>query len=230
MFNMNLEEAFPLAELRARLEANNLGAVKIQKLGFGELHEISQAAPETLHAMALNVWSRINMRKLEPVEPQAIAQHIMANDPKLFRKIEKKIQKKVIHDAFWTQAMIFNDQFPDGFKVAEYLVAQVYPNDLLLGDVYFQNPLSPIPDNPYRFTAFWGFALLPRVIDNLVGVAKERKCDFMTLTAAAADLIPLFQRFGYVVEDNIMARMGLANGMTIPMERKMPNSGSLILP
>jgi hypothetical protein len=227
---MNLEQSFPLRELETRLEANNLGVLRIQKLGGGQLHEISLAAPETFHAMALNVWNRINMRKLEPVDPQSIAQHVMTGDPKLFRKIEKKIQKKIIYDAFWTQASIFNDQFPEGFKVAEFLVAHVYPNDLLLGDVFFQNPLSPIGDDRYRYTKFRGFGLLPQVVENLVSFAQERKCDYMTLTAASNDLIPLFEKFGYIVEDNFMARLGLENGLCIPMERKMPNSVPLIVP
>ena len=73
-----------------------------------------------------------------------------------------------------------------------------------------------------KFRKHKGFGLLPNVIANMQTYAVQKGIEYLTLTAAAGDLVPLFTKHGFKIEDNDLGRLCLRAGVCIPMELKLP--------
>jgi hypothetical protein len=211
-----MEELLPIRELQERFGES----LSIEILGISQIAEIRHRKPGDFLAIALNVWNRIVQMKLRSVRSDAIAQNIMTQDPELHRVIAEMIGEPVIQNIGYLRATVpFKGE---AFEVAEFLTAEVFPNDLHLADVLFQDPERPIPETErrYRFQTHRGLGLLPTVIQQAEAFARSRKKNFITLTAADQDLIPLFESYGFVVENNPGAKYILkVVGQGIPMEK-----------
>ena len=63
--------------------------------------------------------------------------------------------------------------------------------------------------------------MLPIVVQNMIKYATEHGLKYLTLTAASGDLVPLFEKHGFIVEDNQVAKKAIALDMGISMEMKI---------
>jgi GNAT superfamily N-acetyltransferase len=148
--------------------------------------------------------------------------HFQRQDPKLHAAISKVIGEEVIRDIRMVKA--WRGVPRKANLVMELVVADVYRDELHLGDVTFCDPDRPIrpADRVYELQTHKGLGLFGVLIKNMEAYAREQGHGQLTLTAGNADLVPLFRQHGFEVEDNVAGRTGLLAGMSIPMERIVP--------
>ena len=120
------------------------------------------------------------------------------------------------------EATVFRKGKP--FIAATSLVAHLTEAELHWYDISMANPAKPIPQRRRRSPSqhFEGFGLLNDVVFALFVAARERGCTVLSLTAAFSPLVPLFERFGFRVEDNELGRLSRVNGISIPMSAPVP--------
>ena len=180
---MELKEIIPSQEVKAKFGS----AIKTLELGLQSMHSIIAMDGSDVSGTALNVWNRIVQNQLKPVDPQAIAPWVASQDPRVYKQIEKLIGAPV-----FTDAAFFSARKLDGTILARVILFRVFPNSLHLCDVYFQNPAEPLPlSEQKQFRTHRGYGLLPTVIENMKTYAREHEIEYLTLTAACDDLVPL---------------------------------------
>jgi len=209
---MELHEIIPKTEVQACFST----PLAVEEYDFSETHRIIATDPGNVHATAMNVWNRIVQYKLKPVNPGAIGPWVDAKDPKIFKQIERLIGQPVLTDAAYYSANLADRE------VAKILLFRVFPNSLHLADVFFRNPAAPLPPAQRRtYRIHKGLGLLPTVFARMRAYAAEQGIEFLTLTAAAGDLVPLFRKHGFEIEDNDVARFCATTDQCIPMELKI---------
>ena len=203
--------------------------VTFQEYGLAELDTICHLEPETVYGVSMNVWNRIVQYKYRKVNPMALASQYAHLDPFVHQGITKIIGESVIKDIYYLHGTV-DDQSIHDTTVCQLLVAQVFPNDLQLGDIFLSNPYKPIPPSKpkHRFQKYQGYGLLPTVLNNLETVGRSRNCKFITLTAASIDQYRLFLKHGFSAELNPMTQKFLAMALNgtqeaggIPMEKRL---------
>ncbi|KVX98766.1 hypothetical protein WL11_24260 [Burkholderia ubonensis] len=155
------------------------------------------------------------------VDPLQLSGHFQRLDPKLHAAIAKVVGEEAIRDIRLVKA--WSGAPRKANLVMELLVADVYRDELHLGDVTFCDPDRPIApvDRVYELQTHKGLGLFGVLLANMESFARQKGYQQLTLTAGNADLVPLFQQHGFEVENNIAGRTGLLAGMSIPMERKV---------
>jgi len=210
---MDLKDVIPTNEIKARVG----GSIKVLELsGLGRMPRIGRLEGENVHGSALNIWNRIVQNRLKPVNPLALGPRIDGSDPLIYEEIEKLIGEPVITDAAYFSAM------QGGTIIAKVILFRVFPNNLHLCDVYFQNPAEPLPPQEQKWDRKCkGYGILPILIKNMKDYAREHGIEYLTLTAAFADVVPLFEKHGFSVEDNAMGRSCIQTKRCIPMELRI---------
>jgi len=191
----------------------------LEEYGKNDLKLLATKIPQGLHGLGGSVWNRIVTKGWHQVDPQQLAPYFRSRSPALHQVISKLLDVEVIRDIYYAKG--WRGAKRRSNLVMEMLVAWLYRNDLHLGDITFINPDKPIPKarRKYQFQTHEGLGLLPDLLANMRGKAKELGCEQLTLTAAAAEQVGLFNRFGFTVEDNDNARLTVKIGYGIPMEQ-----------
>jgi len=84
----------------------------------------------------------------------------------------------------------------------------------------FVDPDQPIPEGQgFALQTHKGLGLFPTLMVNMQESAKKLGCEQLTLQAATRDQMNLFQKYGFVVENSPLARLGMKHGVAIPMEK-----------
>jgi len=206
---------------RAQLIDRFGSALILEEYGKSDLETIAKKNTPILLQVAASVWNRIIQKKWHAVNPLHFATHFQTLDPSLYQAISTLLGVEVIRDIYYVKGWTSKKKRSN--LVVEMVVAWVYRNDLLLADVTFIDPASPIPKRQRRFAhqTHKGLGLLPTLLGNMQRKAEELGCEQLTLTAATRDQADLFRRFGFVVEDSGMGRRGMEIGCGIPMERNV---------
>lgn len=213
---MELRDVVPRKEVELRFQ----GDLVTEEYAFPELDKIIAVASEEVYGTAMNVWNRIVTRRLRAVDPQALADCVETCDPRTYREIERIIEASVITDC------VYYDASAKGEAVARVILFRVFPNSLHLADVVFQDPSAPLPaEDRTALRTYRGLGLLPAVVERMKRFAAEQGVEFLTLTAASRELLPLFERQGFTVENNFMGQLGLKTGLCIPMEMNVHTLG-----
>ncbi|MGF6265221.1 GNAT superfamily N-acetyltransferase [Paraburkholderia youngii] len=210
-----LEGIVPLSQLRERFG----DSLTVEMFGRENLPKIIKDKPLGMHSLGGNIWNRIVTREWNDVDPMQLRTHFQRSDPKLHSAISKVVGENAIRDILMVKA--WKGVPRKANLVMELMIADVYRNELHLGDVAFRDPERPIApaDRIYTLQSHKGLGLLGSLIDNMDTYARARGYKHLTLTAAYADLVPLFRRHGFEVEEDMAARIGLQAGKSIPMER-----------
>jgi hypothetical protein len=210
-----LNNIFSLDELSARLDSELI----VDEFGKDQIADIANVKPDGLFGIGANVWNRIVQNRWHAVNPIQFARYFQNDDPALHIAISHRLRIEVIHDIYYVKG--WKESREEDNLVAEFLVAHVYPNDLQLADLTFIDPTRPIPeeDRVFMHQTHHGLGLLPLLMENLHRKAVELGCDQMTLTSASQDQAPLFERYGFSVEDSDVGVLAMENGFGIPMER-----------
>ncbi|AYZ63590.1 GNAT family N-acetyltransferase [Burkholderia multivorans] len=209
-----LADIVPLLQLRERFG----DSVTVKTFDKTELSKILKDKPLGMHALSGNIWNRIVTRHWKNVDPMQLRGHFQRHDPKLHVAISRVIGEDAIRDILMVKA--WREIPRKANLLMELLIADVYRDELHLGDVTFCDPDRPIApaDRAYGHQSHRGLGLFGVLVSNMETYARERGYKHLTLTAAHADLVPLFQKHGFEVEDNHVARSGLEAGISIPME------------
>lgn len=189
---------------------------------FKVLNTIVKKEPMTVHGMSMNVWNRIVQYKLKPVDPMAIAKEVDDQDPFIFRKISKIIREPILQEVFYCESKIIDTSLKYN-TTYEIMIGKVFPNDIHLADIEISNPYQPIPKSERKHPQqhYKGLGLLKDQIGRLIDYCYKSNCGFFTLTAATKDQYNLFRRYGFEIEDNEAAKIGLEIGLGISMEMKI---------
>lgn len=211
-----MHDIFPRAEIEAKFGKPLL----VVQRGL-ESYDTILRDEEGIGGLALNVWNRITEVEKMPFDPYAIRPYLNPNgQPKksLLPAIDQIIGSRVIKDISCTYATVEDPDLEDN-EVGKLVIANVFPNDLHLADVTFQNPYRPIPQSRqrYTFTFFEGFKMLGPTLERIEAAARRLGCQHVTLTCAAPDLIPLFSKFGFRQET------GPFGSRADAMEKKLGN-------
>jgi hypothetical protein len=191
----------------------------LEEYGKADLEMIAKENAPDLLQVGGSVWNRIIQRKWHTVNPLQFASHFKTLNPSLYKAISTLLGVEVIRDIYYVKGWTAKKKKSN--LVVELMIAWVHRNDLLLADVTFIDPASPIPKKERRFAhqTHQGLGLLPTLLTNMQRKAEELGCEQLTLTAATRDQAHLFGSFGFLVEDSQMGRRGMQIGFGIPMER-----------
>lgn len=208
-------DVFPVEAVRAKFK----GPVVIDQFGMPEMPDIVREFDQDLCNLALNVWNRIVQVEKRRVDPMSLASFINLktgqHNPLMLGAIEQIIGEPVIKEIAFTHCRIEDDSLDDN-TVARLFLARVYPNDLHIADVCYQNPFEPIPDGQgYEMQSYRGLGMLRETLERVEACARSRDCNFITLTAAGDDNYRLFSRYGFTRENNPMGEIQNA------MEKKL---------
>jgi hypothetical protein len=203
--------------------------LQLEEYGSADLKKIIAREPITIFGVGMNVWNRIVGYAYRDVNPMALADLVDARDPLVHEAIARIIGEPVIKEVYYAHGTLVDPQL--GYNtVCQILVAQVFPNDLQIGDVLISNPYKPISvdKRKHMFQEYEGFGVLGTVLKNAERVARDRGCDYVTLTAASVDQYHLFSKYKFSVEQNAFSQNclrialdGTAVAGGIPMEKKL---------
>ena len=210
-----------LSELITASSLPNFGhKLEATHVGSDNFVHATKLAKKSMATLGLAVWDRYTQRNPE-VNLQEIALHGDLQSPELYKVVEGLIGEKAILDLHYSRFNVADPEL-DYNKLAELFVAILYPNVLHIGDVEFSDPYQPIEvsNRKYQYQHYKGLGLFPELMSNCIGYATEHDIAEICLVAASADLIPLFQKHGFTVDDSLVAQAGIQSGMSIPMTRK----------
>jgi hypothetical protein len=207
---------FPLDEIRKVIGRE----VVFKQYSLSDYATIVQEEQDTVTGMALNAWNRMVYSKKPPPDKFALARYIDFPyiDPAIVEGISDIAGTPLIKDISYSKCTVSDSSLSNSdVVVARVIVAHLHPNDLIVGDVYFQNPYQVLPQVKQipGFLRCRGFGLLATVFERIERVAVAKKCDYITLTAAHPGLVKVFGKYGFTLETNEMGQKARA------MEKKV---------
>ena len=172
--------------------------------------------------VALLSWHRVVESGQFDVDPTSIGRFIDKDDPEgLADFVEQTIGRSLFTESGLMDAFVMHRKRE--FKTASSCAAVLFTGELHLYDIAMADPRHVIPKAQRKSPSqeYRGFGLLSDVIENAYLAASERGCEVVSLTAALAPLVQVFERHGFEVEDSIAAKRGMKFGSGIPMLRRV---------
>jgi hypothetical protein len=184
------------------------------------LRQLEAEQPDKMHAMALHQWDRITRWGPVHVDMFSIAPYADGERNGTVKFVSNKIGKPLIQDVVYQHFTVMRQA--EEFTVAEFMLAQLYPNELHLADIEFSNPDRPLAE-PLPQQGFEGLGLLKHTMPRIVDTGIELGCRAITLTAANARIRSIFERYGFTVSDTHAGRAAIAEGFEIgvPLELRL---------
>ena len=218
---MLLSDVVPITKIEAAIGE----PLSVDRRNSSNWRELDKQDSESLWGVAARVWHLAVTEPASALNPHALARYFRDQDPALRGEVEKAIGRALFKEFGFMEATVLRKGKP--FIVATSLVAHLTEAELHWYDISMANPGKPIPKRRRRSPSqhFEGFGLLGDVVTALFTAARERGCRVLSLTAAFSPLVPIFERFGFRVEDNELGRMSRLNGISIPMSARVSRSG-----
>lgn len=212
---MALENFFDAQLVREHFENTRVtswGLKEIESLALHKENDISQ--------LGFVIWHQIVTKELFPVDPMEMQDNF--DKPLSFKIIEKRVGQELLRD-IWAVVVDVDDEHLDDSACMELIVALIYPNDMVLLDVNFQDPYKPISKSKRRYDhqTHEGLKMLDGLMVALERKAYELECDNILLVAASGDLVPLFQKFGFDLDGSQLSKIALEYGLGIPMVKEL---------
>lgn len=210
---MKLSEIFPEKSLREKYKQE----IRTVHRGQSKLAEIVNIKPACMMEIGGSAWDKY-VQSNPNSDPQALAEYFQRNDPKLYLAMERHTGLKVLKEISYTVAEVVDESLED-CCAAELLLAVSYPGVLRISDVTFCNLYQKIPQDQrkYRFQYYKGLGLFPELMKNCEKYCVEHGIKEITLAAAYIDLMPLFEQYGFAIEDTPAGRAFLEFKEGIPM-------------
>jgi len=163
--------------------------------------------------MAIHGWNRIIQVEKLGFDPGGVASYINEYGmcmPEMVEGISRIIGEPFVKDISCTICTVNDGDLEDN-EVASLMIARVFPNNVHLIDVMYQNPYKPIPPTERRYMAdHKGLGMLGPTLALIEDYAVSNACQFVTLTAAADHLAPLFEKYGFKLETNFLGKKARA--------------------
>jgi GNAT superfamily N-acetyltransferase len=213
---MKLNEIYPKEQVVEKVTTKN---VIFHEIGLSNIDEIVKKKESCMFELGGGIWDKY-VQVTPDVDPMVLAHHFQTSNPYLYKEASIVIGTDTIKDIAYTFTEV-NDPKTKYSKFSELLIAVLYPNILHISDIEFSNPSEPIAekDRKYTFQAFKGLGLFGQLISNCIDYCKQEKIDRICLTAADIDLVPLFEKHGFTVDDTPTGRHGMEHGGSIPMTK-----------
>jgi hypothetical protein len=195
--SISIADVLPFDEIEKRFDK----PVRREQLGMDRFDDVAARDPNGLVNAAFTVWQRY-ARNNPAVHAGAARDYIRQHGGDFLGAAQALIGEPIIRDISYSRCTI-DDPSLDEKLVAYLLVARVYPNDVHIADMSFVNPYLPIPPErrKFKFQRYKGLSLLGSLVARIEAYAAQHDCQFLTLNAATDDLVPLFGKFGFAVED-----------------------------
>lgn len=205
-----LQKIFPRKEILAAVPG-----VEFQHWGLEDIRAIADMKPEAMHEMGLATWSQAVISGEFDLDPRALAKHVDAEDPHLLRHVSRALDRKVLFDLSYTTGTLPDQSGME--PVLQALIGHLWPRRLHIADVQLLDPRKPVGDATGD-QSHESLRLLGAFMENCKTVAAEVGASKITLTAAYAELLPVFERNGFSVEDSEPGRVARQYGLGIPMD------------
>ena len=215
---MQLKDVFPKDLISEKLSRKD---ITFQHFTIESIDEIVARKSNCMFELGAVIWDKY-MQTSPSTDPMQLASHFQISDPYLYKEVSRILGTEIISDIVYSTAEI-TDGSVDYTVFSELLIAVIYPDILHISDVEFSNPYKPIPEDKrkYTFQYFEGLGLLGELIDNCIEYCKLNDLSRICLTAAHIDLVPLFEKYGFKVDDTPSGRRGMTYGLSIPMTKPL---------
>ncbi len=216
--NVCLKQIFPKTEIEAEIQY----PIKYTEFTLESIHELIKDEPRLVHSACLRVWDRVITASRIQVDPMMLASHVNEQDPWMFLQITNVVGEDVFKKLYFVRAEVI-DKTIDYKIAAQLAVAQSFPNDLLLIDLLMSNPYKLIEETKRKshLHKYRGYGLLGTVFQNAKSCAQKLGCNSVVLTAATGTLVPLFEQYGFNVDNTPTGLMGHQLGVSIPMSMRV---------
>jgi hypothetical protein len=87
--------------------------VQVAQYALGDVDELARVEPATLIQIGLSIWHQVVTRKLAAVDAQAMAPHITAQDPLLYRRVEEHLAIKAISELHYLEMRVDDPAIED---------------------------------------------------------------------------------------------------------------------
>ena len=183
--------------------------VRVEHMGMDRFSEIVARDSDGILKTAFAVWKR-HVRQNPSINPNAVHEHIQKYGGTFFEGASAILGQPIIKDIEFSRCKVDDPNLDNQF-VAYLLAAHVFPNNLHLADLNLVNPYKPIPPKlrKYKLRKYKGLGLTATVLAKAEAFANSQQCDYLTLTAAADDLVPMFFKLGFVLEDEDVASLAM---------------------
>jgi hypothetical protein len=213
---MNLKDVYPVDSLERKFDKS----VFIDYYGMDDIDEIAKLEPGCMLELGASAWMHY-IESGAKVNPQKLSKYFDAQDPLIFRQVEKVMKRKVLQDIVLIHAHVDDNTLVRDI-CGQLLLSRTYPNNLHISDVEFSNPYEPVveSDQEYSFHNYRSLGLFSELLENIVDLGKSNNISKITLSAASNDQIPYFEKHGFKVEDTDFSKQAIELDSGIPMERK----------
>jgi hypothetical protein len=200
-----MNDILPFDQIEKRFDK----PVRLEQLGMDRFAEVAARDPNGLLNAAFTVWQRYT-RKHPEINAGAVRDYIRKHGGDFLNAVQATIGEPVIRDISFSRCTLDDPQLEENL-VAYLLVARVYPNDVHIADMSFMNPYLPIPPErrKFKFQRYKGLSLLGALLARVEAYGAEHGCEYLTLNAATDDLVPLFSKFGFSVEDGLATSLAM---------------------
>ena len=215
---MKLSDVYPKDLILERVASDN---IFFYELNLDNIDEIVKKKESSMFELGGVIWDKY-IQVTSGVDPMSLAQYFQNGDPYLFREASKIIGHETIENIVYNYAEITDMGVGvNNLKFSELLIAIIHPKILHISDVEFSNPHEPIleEDRKYTFQNFKGLGAFELLITNCIEFSKQEYINRICLTAANIDLVPLFEKYGFTVDDTPTGRHGMSQGSSIPMTK-----------
>jgi hypothetical protein len=195
--------------------------VNFKQFGIESIDQLIKDEPSMFFEIGGHVWMRYLESSKKNSNTKKFEDDFSSCNPLVFKKIEKLIKKKIIYDLCFSYAYV-NDQELMTRQCCQLLLFRLWPNEIFIADVAFSDPYNPVPSNAqkYKYHEFRSLGLFSLHLDLINKYCKENKIDRISLSTASNDQIPYFEKYGFSLYDNAVARIGKSVGMGAPMWKK----------
>ena len=192
-----MHSILPFDEIKSRFDK----PLRLEQMGMDRYSDVAACDPNGLLSAALTVWQR-HVRRNPATDAGAVRDYIRQHGGDFLSAVQAIVGSPVVRDISFSRVTI-EDAALDDHLIAYLLVARVYPNEVHIADMSFANPYKPIPPEHrrYKFQKYKGLHLLGSMLARAEKYATDNECAYLTLNAATDDLVPLFAKFGFTVED-----------------------------
>ncbi|WP_019615123.1 hypothetical protein [Psychromonas ossibalaenae] len=213
---MKLNEIFPKESIVSKVGIDD---VIFHEIGINNIDAIVKAKDSCMFELGGTIWDK-HIQATPSENPMILGPHFQTANPYLFKEVSKVIGEDTIKDISYTYTEIKSSDVKYS-KFSELLIAVLHQNILHISDIEFSHPLHEIPEKnrKYTFQSHKGLGLFGELISNCITFCKQEKLNKICLTAAAIDLVPLFEKHGFTVDDTPTGRHGMAYGGSIPMTK-----------
>lgn len=214
---MSIRDVLPRDEIIQRIPEE----IVFSEYSLEEVGDVVQLKSSSMFELGAAIWDRY-MQCNPTANPQQFSEHFDNSEPLLYEAISEMLGHPTIDELYYVHAQLA-DESADYRTVAELLIATAYPNVIHISDVEFSNPREPIPEAEQQYTHqhFRGLGLLPSLVTNAAQFGQWRGADSICLTAAHIDLVPLFENYGFIVDNTLAGQFGLQAGSSIPMTKPL---------